>query len=62
MCSLILQGDGVPNGLGYKHAKVIEGKNNPREALDNADTYPYFAVAAYLSQVEWHSGQAQEIK
>lgn len=40
---------------------VVKGKDNPDQATMNADSYPYFAVAAYLSQVEWHSGVARKI-
>lgn len=29
---------------------AIKGKDSPDQAIMNADSYPYFAVAAYLSQ------------
>lgn len=53
--------DNPPVALGYEFSSVSQGKQKPERALFNADTYPYFAVAAYLSQVEWHSGKAQKI-
>ncbi|GLI80958.1 hypothetical protein PoHVEF18_009326 [Penicillium ochrochloron] len=53
--------DGPPKGLGYFFVNVVKGKDNPDQATMNADSYPYFAVAAYLSQVEWHSGVARKI-
>lgn len=30
-------------------------------AFENADTYNYFATAAYLSGYEWHSGVARTV-
>lgn len=53
--------DNPPAALGYEFSSVSQGRQKPERALFNADTYPYFAVAAYLSQVEWHSGKAQKI-
>lgn len=53
--------DGPPAGLGYFFVNVAKGKDSPDQATMNADSYPYFAVAAYLSQVEWHSGVARKI-
>ncbi|OOQ86531.1 hypothetical protein PEBR_21144 [Penicillium brasilianum] len=50
--------DGPPTGLGYFFENVAKGKDNPSQATMNADSYPYFAVAAYLSQVRWHTGIA----
>lgn len=53
--------DHAPNALGYDFVNVIRGRQYPDRAVANADSYPYFALAVYLSQVEWHSGKAREI-
>ncbi|KAJ5390524.1 uncharacterized protein N7496_001592 [Penicillium cataractarum] len=50
--------DGPPVGLGYFFVSVAQGESKPDQAAMNADSYPYFAVAAYLSQVRWHTGIA----
>ncbi|KAJ5908048.1 hypothetical protein N7495_000730 [Penicillium taxi] len=53
--------DSVDDALGYNFKNVEKGENHPLLALENADSYNFFAVAAYLSQVEWHTGVARPI-
>jgi hypothetical protein len=40
---------------------VVKGETDSTNALENPDSYTYFAMAMYLSQYDWSTGKARKL-
>ncbi|KAJ5988677.1 Protein kinase [Penicillium waksmanii] len=48
-------------GLGYGWENVARGITDSANALENPDSFTYFAMAMYLSKYDWSTGKARKL-